>query len=108
MNPLDTEERDSHGALNKSPWRYASGRDATVVEKQPSVAITIQKEHCYFSGINLSFLTHGNQSDCPQCINLHPSHTPGQLQHLELIIDPAVALWGRQGGPENPQWDAIQ
>lgn len=44
------------------------------VAKLPSVAITIQKE---FSGINLSFLTYRNHSACPQCINLHPSHTPG-------------------------------
>lgn len=70
-----------------------------LVNKQPSVAITIQKEYSYFSGINLSFLTHRNQSDYSQCINLHPSNTPGQLQHLELIIDLVVdPLWGGQGG----------
>lgn len=80
------------------------------VDKQPSVAITIQKEYSYFSGINLSFLTHGNQSDCSQCINLHPSHTAGQLQHFELIIDPVVVLRGGQRGPESrrPRWDAVQ
>lgn len=36
-------------------------------DKQPSVAITIQTEYSYFSAIHLSFLTHGNQSDCSQC-----------------------------------------
>ena len=65
------------------------------VDKQPSVTITIQKEYSYFSGVNLSFLTHWNQPDRPRCINLHPSHRL-ELQHCELIIDPA--LRGGQGG----------
>lgn len=57
-------------------------------DKQPSVAITIQTEYSYFSAINLSFLTHGNQSDCSQCINRQPSHTAVMLWHFKLIIDP--------------------
>lgn len=82
----------------------------TPVDKQPSVAITIQKEYSYFSAINLSCLTDGNTSDCSKCINLHPSHIPGRLQHFELIIDPAAALWGGQRDPGSrpPRWDAVQ
>lgn len=82
-----------------SPWRRASAE--MLVDKQPSVAITIQKEYSNFSGINLSFLTHGNQSDCSKCIHLHPSHTPGRLQRFDFIIDPAVAPRGGRGDPES-------
>lgn len=80
---LDAAKRDSHGALEVAEM---------LVDKQPSVANTIQKEYSYFSGINISILTHENQSDCSQCVNIHPLLMPGQLQYLELIIDPVVAL----------------
>ncbi len=64
-----------------------------LVDKQPSVAITIQKEYSYSFGLNLSFVTYRNQSDCLRCINLYPSHTSSWRQHLEIIIDPVAALW---------------
>lgn len=92
-----------------SAWKRALG-DMPVaempVDKQPSVAITIQKGYSYFSAINSSLLTHGSQSACSQRINLHPSHTPGRLQRSELIIDRAAAPRGGQG--DLPQWDGVR
>lgn len=65
------------------------------VDKQPSAAITIQREYSYFSGINLSFLTRRNQPDCLRCINLHT--VQAELQHCQLIIDRVVAGRGGRG-----------
>lgn len=80
------------------------------VDKQPSVAVTIQKEHSYFSGINLSFLTNGNQSDCSQCMYRHCSHTQRKLHYFALGTDPVVAAGGGQGSLEThlPLGAAVQ
>ena len=107
LNALD--EGKKKPGFPWSTWKRALG-DMPVaempVDKQPSVAITIQKGYSYFSAINSSLLTHGSQSACSQRINLHPSHTPGRLRHSELIIDPAGAPWRGRG--DLPQWDAVR
>lgn len=74
--------------IPRSPWKGSLGEMPVTerrVDKQPSVAITIQIECSYFSGTNLSFLTFGNGFS--PCIN------PRRPQHFELTIDPAGAPW---------------
>lgn len=70
------------------------------MDKQPSGAITIQEEYSYFSGINLSLLTYGDQSDCSRCINLPPSLTPCRLRSFDFIIDLVEALGAGHSDPK--------
>lgn len=76
-----------------SPWRVSLGGMPVTerrVDKQPSVAITIQIEYSYFSGTNLSFSFswHSGAAFHPARI---PTIHPGRLPRFQSTIDPAAS-----------------
>lgn len=62
--------------IPRSPWRVSLGGTPVTerrVDKQPSVAITIQIEYSYFSGTNLSFFLTFGSCFSPR---KNPHHSP--------------------------------
>lgn len=93
--------------IPRSPWRVSLGGTPVTerrVDKQPSVAITIQIEYSYFSGTNLSFFF----SDIRELFFTPPESSPFTLAGYSVssqILIQRWALWfgfwrgGQDSGP---------
>lgn len=102
--------------IPRSPWRVSLGGMPVTerrVDKQPSVAITIQIEYSYFSGTNLSFffllLTFGSCFSPRK--NPHHSTLAGNCVWSRLLIQRwavRFGFWREARTFVGAQWDAVR